>query len=79
MKIGILSDTHDAHENVLKAIKIFNEHKVSYVFHAGDMVSPFTARAFADVAPAKFIAAGRSPSVCWRKNARNTAFRSSSI
>jgi len=56
MKIGIISDTHDAHRNVLRAIEIFNEHKVEYVFHAGDMVSPFTAKAFADVVGAKFIA-----------------------
>lgn len=56
MKIGIISDTHDAHRNVLRAIEIFNEYKVEYIFHAGDMVSPFTAKAFADVGCAKFIA-----------------------
>lgn len=56
MKIGIISDTHNAHENVLKTIKIFNEYKVKYILHAGDIVSPFTAKAFADVEDAKFIA-----------------------
>ena len=55
MKAGILSDTHDAHKNVLKAIDIFNERGVEYVFHAGDMVSPFTAKAFANLKNAKFI------------------------
>lgn len=55
MKIGIISDTHDAHQNVLQAIDIFNERKVKYVLHAGDIISPFTAKAFAGVQGAKFI------------------------
>ena len=56
MKIGIISDTHDHHTNVIKAVGIFNEKQVKYVFHAGDIVSPFTAKAFADLRGAKFIA-----------------------
>jgi len=56
MKIGIISDSHDAHRQVLKAVEIFNQKKVSYIFHAGDIVSPFTAKAFAEVQGAKFIA-----------------------
>jgi putative phosphoesterase len=56
MKIGIISDTHDHHQNVLKAIGIFNDEQVKYVLHAGDMVSPFTAKAFANVPGARFIA-----------------------
>ena len=56
MKIGIISDTHDHHANVLKAIEIFNDRKVDYILHAGDMVSPFTAKAFAKVGGAKLIA-----------------------
>ncbi len=56
MKIGIISDTHDEHRNVLAAIDVFNERGVEYVFHAGDMISPFMAEAFADVKGAKFIA-----------------------
>lgn len=56
MKIGIISDTHDHHANVLGAIEVFKQRKVDYIFHAGDMVSPFTARAFAQVGGAKFIA-----------------------
>ena len=43
LKIGIISDTHDHIENVKKAVKIFNEQKVSYCFHAGDIISPFMA------------------------------------
>ena len=56
MQIGIISDSHDHHSNVLRAIEILNEHKVDYVLHAGDIVSPFTAKAFANLRIAKFIA-----------------------
>ena len=56
MKIAILSDSHDAHKHVLEAIEIFKKEKVEYILHAGDMVSPFTAKAFAQVAGAGFIA-----------------------
>lgn len=56
MKIGIISDSHDHHANVLKAVEVFNEQKVAYVLHAGDIVAPFTAKAFAGVEGAKFIA-----------------------
>ena len=55
MKIGIISDSHDHHKNVLKAVEVFGKHKVSYIFHSGDIVSPFTAKAFAGVEGAKFI------------------------
>ena len=56
MKIGIISDTHDHEDHVRRAIEVFAEHKVATVLHAGDIVSPFTAKVFAEVAPAKFIA-----------------------
>ncbi len=56
MKIGIISDTHDHHTHVLKAIEIFNARRVVYVLHAGDIVSPFTAKSFNDLDKAKFIA-----------------------
>jgi hypothetical protein len=56
MKIGIISDSHDHHANVLKAVEIFKEQKVEYILHAGDIVSPFTATAFSAVENAKFIA-----------------------
>ena len=44
MKIGIMADTHDNLVNTKKAINIFNQEKIDYLFHAGDFVSPFTAR-----------------------------------
>lgn len=56
MKIGILSDTHDHHSNVLRAIQVFNEQGVEYVLHSGDFVSPFTAKSFEGLDHAKFIA-----------------------
>ena len=56
MKIGIISDSHDAHQNVLKAVEVFSEKKTDYILHAGDVISPFAARAFAEVKGAKFIA-----------------------
>ena len=56
MKIGIISDTHDHHVNVLKAVEIFKNENVQYILHAGDIVSQYTAKAFGDVKNAKFIA-----------------------
>ena len=56
MKIGIISDTHDHHRNVLAAVRIFQEQGVEYVLHAGDMVAPFTAKAFAQLDGARLIA-----------------------
>ncbi len=41
LKIGVISDTHDHIENTKKAVKIFNERGVAYVFHAGDYIAPF--------------------------------------
>ena len=56
MKIGIISDSHDHHQNVNLAVDIFNAYKVEYVLHAGDIISPFTAKAFGNIKAAKFIA-----------------------
>ena len=56
MKIGIISDTHDAHENICKVVEILNNRKVDFVLHAGDIISPFAAKAFAEVDGAEFIA-----------------------
>lgn len=45
MRIGIISDRHDPHRNVMQAIEIFRRHGVQYVLHGGDIVAPFTTRA----------------------------------
>ncbi len=55
MLIGIISDSHDHHANVSRALEIFDKHQVEYVLHGGDIVSPFTARAFSAL-KAKFVA-----------------------
>jgi uncharacterized protein len=45
MLIGVLSDTHDRVPLIAKALDLFAEHKVKAVIHAGDIVSPFAAKA----------------------------------
>lgn len=56
MRIGIISDTHDHRHNVMKAIEIFAGQRVECVLHAGDIVAPFTAKAFSELHGVKFIA-----------------------
>ncbi len=46
MKIGVLSDTHDRLEAIELAMARFNQERVQHVFHAGDIISPFTASSF---------------------------------
>lgn len=41
MKIGVLSDTHDQGNLIRRAVEVFNNEKVEWVFHCGDWVSPF--------------------------------------
>jgi len=55
MKAGILTDSHDHCSRVSKAAQILREQKVAYVLHAGDIVSPQTAKVLADIDGAKFI------------------------
>lgn len=54
MKVGIISDTHDRLETIIRAANVFNDEGVDLVLHAGDYVSPFTADAFRALR-AKFI------------------------
>ncbi len=42
MKIGVISDTHDQVENILKAVDLLNKEGVELVIHCGDWVAPFT-------------------------------------
>ena len=44
--IGIISDSHDNMKAISKAVEFFNNNGVKAVLHAGDIISPFTARAF---------------------------------
>jgi uncharacterized protein len=47
VKIGILSDTHDNMPKIAQAVALFNSENVGLVLHAGDFISPITAREFA--------------------------------
>jgi hypothetical protein len=42
MRIGVISDTHDNLTKLDRAVSFFNKQKVSFVFHAGDYVAPFS-------------------------------------
>lgn len=44
MIIGIMSDSHDNINNVIKAFNIFHDRNISYIIHLGDIISPFIAR-----------------------------------
>ena len=46
MKIGLISDTHDNVENILRAVKKFTEMRVDFVVHLGDIVAPATLQYF---------------------------------
>ncbi len=47
--LGIMSDSHDNLKAIEDAVSFFNEKEVRAVLHAGDIVSPFTARAFKEL------------------------------
>ena len=44
--IGVISDTHDNVENILKAIKVFEEREVDFIIHCGDVVAPASLKHF---------------------------------
>jgi putative phosphoesterase len=44
--IGIMADSHDNLESIEKAVKVFDQESVDLVVHAGDLISPFTAKIF---------------------------------
>lgn len=47
--VGVISDTHDHLPSIRRAVALFNDRNVDLVLHAGDIVSPFTARAFREL------------------------------
>ena len=49
MRIGIISDTHDDIPMIKATISKLNELDVSLVLHAGDYISPFTARPYSEL------------------------------
>ena len=46
MKLGVISDTHDHKDNILKAVSIMNERNVDALIHCGDYGAPFVKRWF---------------------------------
>ena len=46
MIVGLVADTHDNIHMIDRAVERLNEERVGLVLHAGDYVSPFTARHF---------------------------------
>ncbi len=58
--IGIISDSHDNMNALRKAVEFFNERGVKAVLHAGDLVSPFTARAFKELKPKLYFVFGNN-------------------
>ncbi len=60
MLIGVLSDSHDNVESVMRAIEFFNDRDVDFVFHLGDIVSPFTLRLFSKLEPELAIVFGNN-------------------
>ncbi len=49
MRVGLISDTHDNVTKIKAVIKRFNELNVDLVLHAGDYISPFTAKPYAEL------------------------------
>jgi putative phosphoesterase len=46
MIVGLISDTHDNIHMIDRAVKMFNEERIKLVLHAGDYITPFTAKHF---------------------------------
>lgn len=44
MLLGIMSDSHDNINNVIKAFNIFRDKGIVYIIHLGDIISPFIAK-----------------------------------
>jgi uncharacterized protein len=49
MKIGVISDTHDQADNILKMVEILNQEQVELVIHCGDWVAPFTLKFYKEL------------------------------
>ena len=49
MKIGVIADSHENMDLIRKAVDVFNEQEVDLVCHCGDVISPITAKEFANL------------------------------
>ena len=55
MKIGLIADSHENMPMIAEAVGLFNREGVEFVLHAGDIISPITAKEFQSL-KAKMIA-----------------------
>ena len=60
MLIGIMSDSHDNLPALSKAVALYNEKAVGAVLHAGDLISPFTAKVMKQLQMDMYITFGNN-------------------
>ncbi|WP_410507700.1 metallophosphoesterase [Methanosarcina hadiensis] len=58
--IGIISGSHDNLTAIRKAVEFFNKKQVKAVLHAGDIISPFTVKAFKELTPKLYFVFGNN-------------------
>ena len=58
--VGIIADSHDNRRAITKAVEVFNQRGVGMVFHAGDLISPFTADDFSRLKAKMMIVFGNN-------------------
>ncbi|MCX6356796.1 MAG: metallophosphoesterase [Candidatus Aureabacteria bacterium] len=46
MKLGLMADSHENMPMITRQVEIFNRERVECVLHAGDIISPITAKEF---------------------------------
>lgn len=46
MKVGLIADSHEHMPMIRRAVELFNRETVGLVLHAGDIISPITAKEF---------------------------------
>jgi len=58
--IGIIADTHENLPLIAKAVEIFNKENVEFVFHAGDIIAPFTVKEFKNLKAKLYLVFGNN-------------------
>lgn len=59
-KIGIIADTHENLPLIAKAVECFNKENVQAVFHAGDIIAPFTVKEFKNLKAKMYLVFGNN-------------------
>jgi uncharacterized protein len=60
MKIGIMADSHENMDMIARAVNVFNEKNVSYILHAGDIISPITFKEFKNLKMPMYMVFGNN-------------------